>query len=93
MLILSRMTGTDRRSQRQREKWGEAIRDARLRLGLTTTQLGALVGTSAQTIWNWESGKSAPRPHHQAALAQALQVPWHELFVPIELAIADEGAA
>ena len=33
----------------------------RQRLGLSATDLGALMGVSAQTIYNWEAEKSKPR--------------------------------
>lgn len=41
----------------------------RRRLGLSAAECGVLVGTSAQSIYNWESGKVRPRARHLAAIA------------------------
>jgi DNA-binding transcriptional regulator YiaG len=41
----------------------------RQRLGLSAADLGALLGISAQTVYNWESGKTRPRPQQLEALA------------------------
>ncbi len=41
----------------------------RLRLGLSAADLGALLDVSAQTVYNWEAGKSKPRQQQLAALA------------------------
>ena len=41
----------------------------RNKLKLSAADMGALVGVSAQTIYNWESGKSRPRPAQLAAIA------------------------
>jgi DNA-binding transcriptional regulator YiaG len=41
----------------------------RQRLGLSAAELGAILGVSAQTIYNWEAGKSKPRQQQMAAIA------------------------
>ncbi len=41
----------------------------RKRLGLTAADLGTLLGVSAQTIYNWETGKSKPRQQQLTAIA------------------------
>jgi DNA-binding transcriptional regulator YiaG len=41
----------------------------RQKLGLAAADMGALLGVSAQTIYNWESGKSKPRAQQLAAIA------------------------
>lgn len=41
----------------------------RQRLGLSAAEYGLLVGVSAQTIYNWEAGKSRPRQKEMAAIA------------------------
>jgi ribosome-binding protein aMBF1 (putative translation factor) len=41
----------------------------RERLGLAAADYAELVGVSAQTIYNWEHGKSKPRQEQLAALA------------------------
>lgn len=42
----------------------------RKRLGLSAGELGALLGVSAQTVYNWEAEKSRPRQQHMAAIAE-----------------------
>jgi DNA-binding transcriptional regulator YiaG len=41
----------------------------RQKLGISAGEMGTLVGVSAQTIYNWEAGKSRPRQQQLAALA------------------------
>ena len=41
----------------------------RQRLGLSAADMGALVGVSAQTIYNWESESSRPREAQMPAIA------------------------
>lgn len=41
----------------------------RQKLGLSAAEMGALLGVSAQTIYNWERGKSRPRPSQLSAVA------------------------
>lgn len=41
----------------------------RNRLGLSAQEAGQLIGVSAQTIYNWEAGKSRPREGQLAAIA------------------------
>jgi DNA-binding transcriptional regulator YiaG len=41
----------------------------RSRLGLSATDLGSLLDVSAQTVYNWEAGKSKPREPQLAAVA------------------------
>lgn len=41
----------------------------RKRLGLSAEDFGLLVGTSGQSIYLWESGRSKPRPGNLATLA------------------------
>jgi DNA-binding transcriptional regulator YiaG len=41
----------------------------RRRLGLSAAQCGLLLGTSGQSIYNWEDGKARPRARHLAAIA------------------------
>jgi DNA-binding transcriptional regulator YiaG len=46
--------------------WLKAHRE---RLGISAADYGRLVGASALSIYNWESGKAKPRKQAQAALA------------------------
>ncbi|NTV76375.1 MAG: helix-turn-helix domain-containing protein, partial [Holophaga sp.] len=41
----------------------------RQRFGLTAADMGALLGVSAQTIYNWEAEKSTPRQKQLEAYA------------------------
>jgi DNA-binding XRE family transcriptional regulator len=41
----------------------------RRRLGLSAHDCGLLVGTSGQSIYNWEDGKARPRPKYLPAIA------------------------
>ncbi|MDR3682112.1 MAG: helix-turn-helix domain-containing protein [Geothrix sp.] len=41
----------------------------REKLGVSAGDMGTLLGVSAQTIYNWEAGKSRPRQQQLAAIA------------------------
>ncbi len=41
----------------------------RKKLGLSAAEMGTLICVSAQTIYNWEAGKSRPRQQQLAAIA------------------------
>ena len=41
----------------------------RQRLGLSASELGTLLGVSAQSIYHWEAGKTKPRKQQLAAIA------------------------
>jgi DNA-binding transcriptional regulator YiaG len=41
----------------------------RQKLGLSAAEMGVILGVSAQTIYNWEAGKSRPRPQQLEAIA------------------------
>lgn len=41
----------------------------RQKLGLSAGDMGTLIGVSAQTIYNWEAGKTRPRQSQLAAIA------------------------
>jgi DNA-binding transcriptional regulator YiaG len=44
------------------------LRTHREKLGLSAADYGALVGVTGQTIYNWEQGRSRPRPAQLASL-------------------------
>ena len=48
----------------------EEIRELRLKLGLTQTQLGELVGARCKTVSTWELGKCKPHLLHAYKLEQ-----------------------
>lgn len=41
----------------------------RLRLGLSAADFGTLLGVSAQSVYNWEAGKTRPREEQLMAIA------------------------
>ena len=41
----------------------------RKRLGLSALELGLLIGTTSQSIYNWEEGKARPRAKYMPAIA------------------------
>jgi predicted transcriptional regulator len=47
----------------------KGLRSQRVRLGLSASDVGTLVGVSAQSIYNWESGDTRPRDEQIARLA------------------------
>lgn len=47
----------------------KGLASQRQRLGLAATEMGLLLGVSAQTIYNWEAGKSRPRQQQLAAIS------------------------
>ena len=53
-----------------------ALRDARVRMGLTQHELARLIDVAGgERISRWELGSSAPRPEMLLRLAQALPAP------------------
>lgn len=54
----------------KRARFGaKGLRSQRSRLGISQTELGMLLGVSAQTVYNWESGSTRPRNAQLAKLA------------------------
>ena len=47
----------------------KSLASQRRRLGLSAADCGLLVGTTAQSIYNWEAGKVRPRARHLPAIA------------------------
>jgi DNA-binding transcriptional regulator YiaG len=47
----------------------KGLASQRRRLGLSAHDCGLLVGTSGQSIYNWEDGKARPRAKHLPAIA------------------------
>lgn len=47
----------------------KGLKSLRARLGLSAADFGRLVGASGQSVYNWEAGKTVPRPSQRAALA------------------------
>jgi transcriptional regulator with XRE-family HTH domain len=51
---------------------GPALREARESAGLTREQFALNCGRTVQTVWAWESGKTAPGPSMQPLVAAVL---------------------
>lgn len=47
----------------------KGLKSLRARLGLSASDFGKLAGVSGQSIYNWENGKTVPRPSQLAVLA------------------------
>ena len=47
----------------------KAIASLRRRLGLSAEAFGHLLGTSGQSVYNWEAGKAKPRSKHLVKIA------------------------
>lgn len=50
---------------------GERLREERERMGLSQPKFAAIAGTTKQTLFSWETGKTAPDGFQLAALAAA----------------------
>ena len=61
----------------------DALRDARLRAGLTQSQLARLIGSAGgERVSKWELGVQSPRPEAIRKLAQVLNVDPSQLLQP-----------
>ena len=56
----------------------------RKRLGLSAEDFGLLVGTSGQSVYLWESGKTKPRPQSLAAIAALRGIGKREVAARLE---------
>lgn len=56
------------------------MRELRQKKGLTQGELAEAVGVKTPSIVAWESGKNLPRPRRTAALLNALDCTFEELF-------------
>lgn len=61
------------------------VKSQRKRLGLSAADYGKLVGVSALTVYNWESGKSKPRKGPLAALAAIRDLKKREALKRLEV--------
>lgn len=48
---------------------GDRLREERLRLGLSQPKFAEIAGTTKQTLFSWETSKTAPDAHQLAAFA------------------------
>lgn len=56
----------------------------RQRLGLSAREFGALIGTTGQSVYNWEAGTARPNPQSLAAIAQLRKIGKRELRARLE---------
>lgn len=47
----------------------KGLASKRQKLGLSAAEMGVILGVSAQTVYNWEAGKSRPRAQQLEAIA------------------------
>lgn len=67
--------------QEQAKRFGSLIRARRQELGLTTYDLGKLIGTTNSTIMRIEQGAfAAPRPDKLARIAEALRLSLADVY-------------
>lgn len=69
----------------------EGFQAHRTRLGLSGAQMGALIGVSAKTIYNWEAGSPRPRAGHLAAIAAVRKMGKREAMEKLEAIQAKKG--
>ena len=58
---------------------GERLRAARTNAGLTQQRVAQHLKITAQTVRNWEGGRSEPTEHSMETLAALYNVPWERL--------------
>ncbi len=75
-------------SEEQVRSTTKSMRTHRERLGLSQKELGALLGVSPLTIWNWETGKTVPRGKNRLAVAELRK--WEKRAVQEKLAEKDK---
>jgi len=61
------------------------LKTHRGKLGLSAADYGSLVGVTAQTVYNWEQGKSRPRDEQLAALVPVRELGKREAVKRLEL--------
>jgi DNA-binding transcriptional regulator YiaG len=67
----------------------QGVRAQRTRLELSARELGALVGVSAQTIYNWETGTSRPKAEQLAVFAAVRKMGKREVKARLDQMQAD----
>lgn len=67
--------------------WGENLKTARERGGLSASLLGQLVARDRATVYRWESDRVRPKLAERRLLARLLDIDVDELFPPNEPAL------
>ena len=63
--------GLEEPGREQAAKRGQALRQIRLRAGLSQEQAAWRMGVTASAVRQWETGKKRPKPQSQRKIAQA----------------------
>lgn len=69
----------------------KGLKSQRSRLGLSAADYGRLVGVTAQSVYNWETGKATPRGDQLARIAALRAVGKREVVARLEQAAATKG--
>ena len=69
----------------------KSVRTHRTRIGFSAGEYGKLLGVSAQTVYQWERGKSRPRKPQLAALAKLRTIGKKEARERLRLLLQKEG--
>ena len=62
----------------------KGLASKREKLGLSATAMGMLLGVSAQTVYNWEAGKTRPRKEQVEAIAAVRRMGKREVRAALE---------
>jgi len=54
------------------------LRLARQARGLTVAEVAERIGVTAMAVYNWEAGRSRPRPGHLSAVCKVVHLPLTE---------------
>jgi ribosome-binding protein aMBF1 (putative translation factor) len=65
------------------------VREARRRKGLSVPKIAEHLGVSTTAVWNWDRGKSHPRPDAAERLASLLGIDSALILAPAERPFAD----
>lgn len=72
---------------------GQVIRKTRAERGLTTRELGKMIGVSGSAVSQWENGDTTPTTENCVNLSKALNLPIRQLMqvheLPDEMRIVD----
>lgn len=79
----------DKESETKLRFTPQGVRAQRTRLGLSAPKMGALMGVSAQTIYNWEAGTTRPRAEQLAVIAAVRKMGKREVKARIDQMQAD----
>ena len=69
----------------------KGLKSLRARLEFSAAEFAALMGVSAQTIYNWEAETTRPRPEQIASLAKLRMIGKREARARIEATQSQEG--